>query len=309
MNNALESAHEVITAINRMRIQKMKIFPADRLIRRGFTLIELLVVIAIIAILASLLLPALTFAKQKAQGIQCMNNHRSLLLAWRMYADEHNDRFPLASLINPNAPDKSSLWMTGHLDFDPNNTSNWDIEQDIKKCLLFPYVGGSTAIFKCPSDRSVVTVPGVGRLPRVRSMSMNQHVGGFDLGNTPPFLKALRMFRKTSDLIEPGPSGTWVFLDQREDCVNYPSYEVVMDGWQPYNPKLFRFTDVPGFYHHRAAGLSFADGHSEIKRWKDPRTMPPLTPPHKGTWNSAMFFNSPGNVDIRWMQERTTRPL
>jgi prepilin-type N-terminal cleavage/methylation domain-containing protein len=291
-----------------MRIEKRQTSPTDCPIRQGFTLIELLVVIAIIAILASLLLPALAFAKQKAQGIQCMNNHRSLLVAWRMYVDDNNETFPLAALIDPNHREKGSLWMTGHLDFDSNNSSNWDIERDIKKGLLFSYAP-APAIYKCPADRSVITVPGRGRLPRVRSMTMNQHVGGFETGNTPYWLKKLRMFKKTAELSEPGPTGTWVFLDQREDCVNNPSFETVMDGWQPYDPRLYRFTDVPGFYHHRAAGLSFADGHSEIKHWKDPRTTPPLTPIYKGMFNPLMFFDSPNNMDVRWMQERTTRPV
>jgi prepilin-type N-terminal cleavage/methylation domain-containing protein len=292
-----------------MKTPKMKTFSLRRPTHHGFTLIELLVVIAIIAILASMLLPALGKAKQKAQGIQCMNNHRSLMLAWRMYADDHNDKFPLSSLIDQNHPEKTSLWMSGHLDFDPNNRSNWDVEQDIKKSLLFPYCGNALGIFKCPADRSVIKVPGRGTLPRVRSMTMNQHVGGFETGSTPSWLISWRFFKKFSDLTDPGPSGTWVFLDMREDSVNYPSFEVVMDGW-PNQPNLLGFRgDLPGFYHHRAAGLSYADGHSEIRRWRDQRTMPSLMPPHSGAWNDKLFFLTPNNQDVRWLEERTTRPV
>src|SRR5437667_11301402 len=114
----------------------------------GFTLIELLIVIAIIAILAAMLLPVLGKAKQKAQGIQCMNNHRQLLLAWRMYVDDSNDVLPFSQI------DKA--WVTGFLDFSGDNRSNWDPEMDLVKSPLWPYCGKAVGIFKCPADQSVV---------------------------------------------------------------------------------------------------------------------------------------------------------
>jgi prepilin-type N-terminal cleavage/methylation domain-containing protein len=150
----------------------------------GFTLIELLVVIAIIAILAGMLLPALGKAKQKAQGIYCMNNQRSLTFAWRMYADDNYDRFPLATCIDTNSPELPSAWMTGFLDYSPANRSNWDLQTDIYRSPIYKYAP-SAGVFKCPADRSVVKVPGMGTLPRVRSIAMNQHVGGVEAGNTP----------------------------------------------------------------------------------------------------------------------------
>jgi prepilin-type N-terminal cleavage/methylation domain-containing protein len=149
----------------------------DETQRPGFTLIELLVVIAIIAILAALLLPALNRAKLKAQGIQCMNCHRQLALAWRMYTDDNRDLLLYAS-GNVTAFEPG-VWMGGTMDFDPGNPSNWDPSVDIYQSPMWPYCGKNPTIFKCPADRSYVVVNGQNK-PRVRTMVMNLYLGGFD---------------------------------------------------------------------------------------------------------------------------------
>src|SRR5215471_16269445 len=153
--------------------------PKPALTKRAFTLIELLVVIAIIAILAAMLLPALTRAKLKAQGIQCMNNHRQLTLAWLSYAHEHQDRFLYAS--GAGFGRDQTTWVGGEMDFNPGNRSNWDISYDIQISPLWPYCK-SAGIFKCPADQSSV-IPSSGpfagrRTPRVRTMSMSIWFGG-----------------------------------------------------------------------------------------------------------------------------------
>jgi prepilin-type N-terminal cleavage/methylation domain-containing protein len=188
----------------------------------GFTLIELLVVIAIIAILAALLLPALIRAKLKAQGIQCMNNHRQLALAWRMYTDDNRDQLLYASgdvtAVQP------GVWMSGTMDFSSSNPSNWDPSVDIYKSPMWPYCGKNAAIFKCPADRSYVVVNGQ-QLPRVRTMVMNLYLGGFDGTSAGTFDETIwRLYRKSSDLDVPAPDKIFVFLDEREDAINWGEF-------------------------------------------------------------------------------------
>ncbi len=274
---------------------------------RGFSLIELLVVIAIIAILAALLLPSINKGKLKAYGVSCMNNHRQLALAWRMYSEDNNDTLLYASesLDWDKLWTADYAWITGTLTYSPSDPKNWDPDLTIKKSPMWAYSGKNLNIWKCPADRSGVTVAGEFK-PRVRSISMNVFLGGWGGtdGNWGPIFSAYKIYKKQHELSDPGPAKVFVFLDMREDSIDMGNFATRMAGW-PDNPARYGFYDLPGYYHHHAAGFSFADGHSEIHRWRDPRTMPPLVP--GGFVNDN--FSSPDNVDVQWLQERSTRPL
>jgi prepilin-type processing-associated H-X9-DG protein len=202
--------------------------------------------------------------------------------------------------------------VTGTIDNNPSNPSNWNLDQDIKKSPLWQYCGSCAGIWKCPADKSTI-VPTSGPLkgqtvPRVRSMVMMIWDGGFGGAlndsaglSSPPW----RLYLKLSDLIDPGPSNTLLFWDEREDAINYGNFFIDMTGY-PDKPALTQFNyDMPASYHNGAGGLSYCDGHAEIKRWLDPRTTPPI---RKGS-NIGAFIPSPNNRDIVWLQERATRRL
>jgi prepilin-type N-terminal cleavage/methylation domain-containing protein/prepilin-type processing-associated H-X9-DG protein len=265
----------------------------------GFTLIELLVVIAIIAILAAMLLPALSKAKQKAHAIQCMSNGKQLSLAWRMYAEDNNDRIPFAYAPDPPDPNARYAWVTGILDFNGGNKANWEITNNLTMSPLWTYCGKQPGIWKCPADQATVTVGGRST-PRIRSMSMNIWVGG-NQGTDGGWGPLWRVYRKIGDMLRPGPSDTFVLLEEREDSINDGFFIVLMDNYP--NAASTVMVDYPAGYHGRAAGFSFADGHSEIHKWRDPRTVPVLK---KGVL-LPLNQPSPNNPDVVWMQDHSTR--
>lgn len=272
----------------------------------GFTLIELLVVIAIIAILAGLLLPALGKAKTKAQGIMCMNNGRQLMLAWRMYIDDNRDLLPFAYVEdNPANKNYKYAWCHGIIDYNNGTSFNWDKTNSIMAGAIWPYTGGAADIYRCPADPARVkptSGPFKGQsVARARSMSMNSWLGMNEGLHTWFGGTEFRAYLKLSDLVDPGPAMTWVLLDEHPDSINDAFFVIDMRGYP--NPAQTALPDLPASYHNKAGGLAFADGHSEIKRWRDPRT----TPPVKKTGPPSV--NQGNNPDALWFWERTTRKV
>ncbi len=275
---------------------------------KAFTLIELLVVCAIIAILASLLLPAVVMAKTKAQGTYCLGNLRQMQIAWAMYSQDFSDYLaPNSDNPDNNAgkePEDPS-WAAGIMSYatDPASLSD-DTNTDLLVGSAYAQFGSlgvytkNAAVYHCPGDKSAVNADGT-VYRRDRSISMNSWVGfGTRDWGEPTEAPYYKLNSKMSDLTTPGPADTWVFIDEREDSIN--------DGWfavdMVHQGPTAMWVDIPSNYHNGSATISFADGHAMTKKWLDPRTCPPL---HSGTPVVKPQF-CPNNQDVAWLQSHTT---
>jgi len=260
----------------------------------GFTLIELLVVIAIIAILAALLLPVLSRVKLKAQGIYCMNNGKQMMLAIHLYTGDYQELYP------PNPDDGNTTpgynWCPGQAGIGGAEEFNSDILADPSRALLAPYTGKNVAIYKCPGDKRTgrSTAPSTlgQKVPAARTFSMSQAVGtdpyppsNGRLAVNGPWLDGTHVhtrtgpwytYGKTTTILKPSPAGLFVLLDENARSLNDAGFAVSM--------VESVFKDGPGSYHNSACGIAFADGHSEIKKWKDARTV---------AWSGAGIYNPP----------------
>ena len=309
-----------------MRVElqsKVKNQNSTKRVFSAFTLIEMLVVIAIIAILAAMLLPALSRGKQRAQGILCLNGGKQLMLAMTLYEGDNNDFFP------PNPDDGNSVpgynWCSGNVEIGGPDEFNPDVLKDPKLSLLTSYLAGNTSLFHCPGDKRTGLYQGSDpalkghTVPAARTFSMNQAVGTIDPGfdaaapgqaginshsGTPalpvngPWLNNQFNHRrnspwftysKSTSMSRPGPSMTWVLLDEDPVNINDAAFAFGME-----SPQWF---DVPGTYHNSGCGFAFADAHSEAHTWRKSGSKQGL---------GFQITDASDKADWLWMRERTS---
>lgn len=260
----------------------------------AFTFVELLVVLAVLALVFLTLLPALARTQPDSRAFQCLNNHRQLARAWRMYADDYNDRLAPnvhgSGAMSPSAPWILAGWLTWSTDTANTNTIYLT---DPRYCALAPYCGKSARLFKCPAD-VYLSAPQRARgwKERVRSVSESIFVGP---GNAEqgPVDAAFSHPTKWTELVNPKPNETWLFIDEHPDSINDGAF---------FAPRVGYWIDMPANYHDGGVGVAFADGHAEIHRWQASALLPRIT-----YMTFAGLSVVGADTDISWLRYHTPR--
>jgi prepilin-type N-terminal cleavage/methylation domain-containing protein/prepilin-type processing-associated H-X9-DG protein len=295
--------HGQVSAGETLCWPKPRPLPCQRRLAPAFTLIELLVVIAIIAILAAMLLPALSKAKQKAQGVMCLSNTRQFALAWFQYASDNDDRLVNNFKGQALAPEIANKTYRNWV----NNTMGWGADlivantDALKQGIFAPYVANSVALYKCPADNYLSSAQrAAGIAQRTRSVTMNAFMGpcSADPGDlwtrgrndsNPDYRQWLKLSQIDT------PTKRFVTIEEQADCIN--------DGWFINGPEWTSATvwgDAPASYHNGSCSMSFADGHAETHRWLSSTTKFPVTT----TGYNPPKLDAAGKSDYQWLMDR-----
>ena len=256
----------------------------------AFTRIELIFALAAGGLLLALALPAGANTRSGAASAVCQSNHRQLIRAWLMFAQDNSGALP-GNHDGGNATTNLD-WCAGWLTLTADSADNTNT-LNLSNGQLGRYLGRDFTVFKCPEDTSISMNGGVVR-PRVRSVSMNAYMGV----RAAPYTSGYWQFQKLSAIISPAPAQTFVFTDEREDSINDGVLEADMTGFSPRNPTNYVIVDFPADWHEGGDTFSFADGHVEAWTWRDARTMPV----HKPGQNLVIDVASPANPDVACLQ-------
>ncbi len=260
----------------------------------GFSLIELLVVLAILSVIAALLLPAVSKARESGRTTQCLHHHRQLVVGWQIYSADHQERIPWTIDDGDGVP--FTNWVAGHLRI-PTEATNTALLIHRDRSLLAHLIP-SPKPYRCPSDPSRFA----------RSVSMNNRLNPVRVIGLPRALgfngSGYKVYRRSSDISN--ASGIFVLIDERHDSINEGNFATDLsntgnlDGFGPWSP--YWWLDTPSAYHRNSANLSFADGHVEKRRWLEATTLGPV--------GVTGFRRVPQtDRDLSWLQQRAAEPV
>ncbi len=234
----------------------------------AFTLIELLVVIAIIAILAALLLPALSKAKTKGQAVVCVSNLKQLQICWQSYTDDNADNLPGNTALNPGDLSNREAWTADSVSWLQGNAWTDTTPTNLQRGVLYRY-NQSLGIYRCPADRSTVRDQGI--IPRNRSVSMSMYMNFRTQPHDPGYELC---WHRLGQIQRPGPSRAAVFIEENEKSIQQSAFGInAPDSLTLFNSALWTWVSFPATRHNNAGVLSFADGHVESWRWVEGNTL------------------------------------